>query len=79
MSSFNPALPESWAALGAAWKVTTGREPNQMELMGFLATGQLPDASGMSMGMGGMGMMGMNGMGMGMGMGGMGDMGMGRQ
>lgn len=68
LTTFNPTSPESWAALGAAWKVTTGRDPNQMELMGFLATGQIPDPGAMGMmGMNGNGMGGMGGMGMGMG------------
>ncbi|RSH87968.1 uncharacterized protein EHS24_000491 [Apiotrichum porosum] len=74
MASFNPTQPESWAALAAAWHGSTGREPNQIELMQFLATGQVPDAMGMGMMGGGMGMMmggggGAGGMGGGMGMG----------
>ncbi len=54
MTTFNPMMPESWAALALAWKGTTGREPGQMELMGFLA-GQgpvMPMGMGMGMGMG---------------------------
>ncbi|EJT51154.1 hypothetical protein A1Q1_07618 [Trichosporon asahii var. asahii CBS 2479] len=86
LTSFNPATPESWSALAQAWQNTTGRQPNQFELMQFLATGAQPDSStnaggsgsggeggeGSGGGMGGMfGMPGMMGMG-GMGMGGMG-------
>ena len=41
IATFNPMMPECWASLGRAFKNTTGREPGQMELMGFLA-GQGP-------------------------------------
>ena len=62
IATFNPMSPDSWAALGRAYKNTTGREPGQMDLMGFLA-GQGPVPLP---GTGGGGGMGMN-MGMGMG------------
>lgn len=76
-SQFNPADPSAWMMLGLAWKGTVGREPNQMELMEYLATGQVGGmmaamSSMMNGGMvmnGGLGGMGMNG---GMGNGGMG-------
>ncbi|OCF39556.1 hypothetical protein I317_06666 [Kwoniella heveanensis CBS 569] len=61
ISSFDPTSPESWISLGEAWKNTMGREPNQMELMAFLAGGGGGGGGGMGMGIGlGMGM-GMNG------------------
>jgi hypothetical protein len=80
MTSFNPANPESWATLAKAWEGSVGRQPNQLELMQFLATGSVPEGAGptggaMSMGMGsgtgGMGGDSQNrGMGGGMGFGG---------
>ncbi|GFZ45037.1 hypothetical protein JCM24511_02763 [Saitozyma sp. JCM 24511] len=91
MTSFNPANPESWATLAKAWEGSVGRQPNQIELMQFLATGSVPDGTttggavgtgtGMAMG-GGMGGMGSGTGGMGgdshsRGMGGMGGMGFG--
>lgn len=39
LSTFNPMMPEAWVALGQAWKNSTGREANQLDLMAFLASG----------------------------------------
>nr|XP_019045446.1 hypothetical protein I302_05836 [Kwoniella bestiolae CBS 10118]OCF24376.1 hypothetical protein I302_05836 [Kwoniella bestiolae CBS 10118] len=46
IQSFNPSQPESWASLAEAWKNSMGREPNQMELMAFLAGGMGMDMGG---------------------------------
>ncbi|GMK53764.1 hypothetical protein CspeluHIS016_0103500 [Cutaneotrichosporon spelunceum] len=66
-SSFNAGDGACWAALGEAWRASTGQEPNQMELMQFMVT-QMSGMRGMGMGggasgseMGGMGGMGMGG------------------
>ena len=37
ISSFNPADPTSWTALAEAFQNSTGKEPNQMDIMQFLA------------------------------------------
>lgn len=66
LQTFDPSSADSWAKLGEAWQNSTGREPEQIELMHWLATGQVMDFKMMRMGMG-------MGMGMGMDM----DMGMG--
>ena len=39
MSTFDPTNPASWAGLAQAFHISTGREPNQLELMQYLATG----------------------------------------
>ncbi|EIW67679.1 hypothetical protein TREMEDRAFT_74479 [Tremella mesenterica DSM 1558] len=36
-STFNPASPDSWIALGIAFERTTGRQPDQLELMQVLS------------------------------------------
>ena len=38
-TAFNPSDPAAWATLGQAWRSSLGRDPNQMELMEWLATG----------------------------------------
>ncbi|WVN90585.1 uncharacterized protein L203_105825 [Cryptococcus depauperatus CBS 7841] len=47
LQAFNPSLSESWALLGEAWKNTTGKEPEQVELMHWLATRQAMDMTSM--------------------------------
>lgn len=75
-ATFNPADPAAWAGLGRAWLAQTGREPGQMELMGFVMSGGKmgPGAMDAAAAEGEPGFrvgMGVNGgMGMGMGMGG---------
>ncbi|KAL7423008.1 hypothetical protein Q5752_002306 [Cryptotrichosporon argae] len=56
-AAFNPADPASWARLGAAWTASTGRAPSQLEVMRFLATGEVEGAGGAgdTQSMGGMG------------------------
>lgn len=69
LQTFDPSSADSWTKLGEAWQNSTGREPEQIELMHWLATGQVMDFKMMRMGMGmgmgtdmdmGMGMMDMN-------------------
>ncbi|KIR80410.1 protein NRD1 [Cryptococcus gattii EJB2] len=69
LQTFDPSSADSWAKLGEAWQNSTGREPEQIELMHWLATGQVMDFKMMRMGMGmgmgtdmdmGMGMMDMS-------------------
>lgn len=67
LQTFDPSSAESWAKLGEAWQNSTGREPEQIELMHWLATGQIMDFKMMRMGMGMDMDMGMD-MGMGMNM-----------
>lgn len=43
LQTFDPSSADSWAKLGEAWQNSTGREPEQMELMHWLATGQVID------------------------------------
>ncbi|CAD6577606.1 MAG: hypothetical protein TREMPRED_001993 [Tremellales sp. Tagirdzhanova-0007] len=50
MSVFNPADSTCWVSLAQAFHGSTGREPNQMELMQFLATGEVPGSSDDGMG-----------------------------
>lgn len=52
LQTFDPSSADSWAKLGEAWQNSTGREPEQMELMHWLATGQVIDFKMMRMGMG---------------------------
>ncbi|KAK8858727.1 hypothetical protein IAR55_002956 [Kwoniella newhampshirensis] len=49
ISSFDPTSPDSWHKLGMAWKNTTGKEPDQVALIHFLATGMVMDPSAMAM------------------------------
>lgn len=67
LQTFDPSSADSWAKLGEAWQNSTGREPEQIELIHWLATGQVMDVKMMRMGVG-MGMGTDMGMGMGMGM-----------
>ncbi|KAE8538913.1 hypothetical protein D1P53_005281 [Cryptococcus gattii VGV] len=69
LQAFDPSSADSWAKLGEAWQNSTGKEPEQIELMHWLATGQVMDFKMMRMGMGmgmgtdmdmGMGMMDMS-------------------
>jgi hypothetical protein len=39
LEGFNGNSPESWMLLAKAWENSIGRAPNQMELMGYLASG----------------------------------------
>ena len=52
-ASFNPTDPTAWATLGQAWKASVGRDPNQMELMEWLATGMVGGFQSMMGGGGG--------------------------
>ena len=45
MASFNAGDPTSWAALAQAFYGSTGREPNQVDLMQFLTTGEVAGGS----------------------------------
>ncbi|CAK9780502.1 unnamed protein product [Cutaneotrichosporon oleaginosum] len=51
-ASFNPGDGGSWASLGEAWRASTGREPNQMELMQFMVA-QMSGMGGAGTGAGG--------------------------
>lgn len=52
LQTFDPSSADSWAKLGEAWQNSTGRKPEQMELMHWLATGQVMDFKMMLMGTG---------------------------
>ncbi|WWD18622.1 hypothetical protein CI109_103075 [Kwoniella shandongensis] len=56
IASFDPTSPQSWQTLGEAWRNTTGKEPDQVALMHFLATGMVMDPSAQGGGGGGMSM-----------------------
>lgn len=52
-TTFDGTKPDSWVALAQAWTNTTGAEPNQMQLMMFISTGQIMTNNGpMGRGMG---------------------------
>lgn len=36
LASFNPADPTAWTRLAEAWKASTGSEPSQMDIMGWV-------------------------------------------
>ncbi|WWC88554.1 uncharacterized protein L201_003465 [Kwoniella dendrophila CBS 6074] len=63
IKEFNPSLPEHWTNLAQAWKNSFGKDPNQFELMTFLAAPSMSMNGGESGGGGGggMGMMMNNG------------------
>ncbi|WRT67944.1 uncharacterized protein IL334_004918 [Kwoniella shivajii] len=54
ITTFDPSSPDSWVQLAEAWKNSMGRDPNQMELMAFLAGGMMggngKEENGMSAG-----------------------------